>query len=118
MPVTVTNTGTILSTGTGSLVNLSSGTINGGTLTTTSGGVMDVGNSTLNGVTISTGSTATVQNGTTVTLTGTLTNNGVLAFSRVAATPFWTSAAPSRTLAAARSRCRTSPTTLSTALAR
>ena len=85
IPATVNNSGTILSTGSGSVVNLASGTVNGGTLTTTSGGTMYVGGSTLSGVTISTGTTATVENGTQVTLAGTITNNGTLALASTGA---------------------------------
>ena len=77
LPATINNTGgTILSTGTNSVVNLSGGTITGGTLTTASGGAMFSGNSTLNGVTISTGSMVTAQDHSTTTLKGTITNNG------------------------------------------
>ncbi len=76
---TVSNAGaTILSTGAGSVADLSGSTTTGGTLTTSSGGTLYVGNSTLNSVTISSGSTATVENNSTTTLQGTLTNNGTL----------------------------------------
>ncbi len=76
---TVANAGaTILSTGAGSVADLSGSTTTGGTLTTSSGGTLYVGNSTLSSVTISTGSTATVENNSTTTLQGTLTNNGTL----------------------------------------
>jgi fibronectin-binding autotransporter adhesin len=74
-----TGGGTILSTGTGSTVNLSGGTINDGTLTTTSSGVIqNTGSTTLNSVTISGGSTVTLGNGSVTTLLGTITNNGTI----------------------------------------
>jgi len=79
---TITNTGvgTILSTGTGSVVDLNGVTVNGGTLTTTSGGLMQAyGNAVLNGVTISSGSAVHVLDNNVVQLnTGTITNNGTI----------------------------------------
>ena len=77
----VTNTGgTIQSTGTGSTVNLFTGSITGGTLTSTAGGsINDTDNFTLNTVTISTGSAVNVLNNTTLNLgAGTITNNGAI----------------------------------------
>ena len=77
---TYTNTGgTILSTGTGSVVNLGGASITGGTLTTAGGGVMDSGNGTLSGLTISAGSTITNQNDNATLLQGAITNNGTIA---------------------------------------
>ena len=78
---TTNTSGTILSSGTGSIVNLSGSTITGGTLTTSGGGVMNSGGSTLDGVTISTGSTITAQDGSVTTLQGTIKNQGTLALS-------------------------------------
>ncbi len=75
--------GTILSTGAGSVVDLSASTITGGTLSTASPAVMDVGGSTLTGVTIGSGSTITVENNTATTLVGTITNHGTIAESSV-----------------------------------
>jgi hypothetical protein len=82
---TFSNTnGTILSTGSGSLVVVGQGeaaavTINGGTLTTTGGGLIAMDNGTLNGVTISTGSTVNLFTNNSATLEGTITNNGTIA---------------------------------------
>ena len=91
IPATVNNTGgTILSTGAGSVVNLASGTVNGGTLTTQSGGAMYVGTSILNGVTLSTGSTANVENNTTLTLAGTINNQGNIAVNSTGNTTYVT----------------------------
>ncbi len=80
----VTNTGgIILSTGSGSVVNLAgdggSSTITGGTLTTASGGAMTSNGSTLSGLTISAGSTVTTSDNANTTLTGSITNNGTIA---------------------------------------
>jgi fibronectin-binding autotransporter adhesin len=79
---TVTNTGvgTILASGTGSVVDLNGVTVNGGTLTSTSGGLMQAyGGAVLNGVTISTGSAVHVVDNQTVQLNaGTITNNGTI----------------------------------------
>jgi hypothetical protein len=71
--------GTILSTGTGSTVNLDGSTIHNGTLTTAGSGAMLIGQSTLDGVTITAGSTATQQDNTVANLEGTITNNGTIA---------------------------------------
>ena len=73
---------TILSTGAGSVVNVTSdATITGGTLTTASGGGMQNpgNNATLNGVTISSGSTFSEADGSVTTLVGTITNQGTIA---------------------------------------
>jgi fibronectin-binding autotransporter adhesin len=77
----VTNTGgTILSTGTNSVVDLNGVSITNGTLTTASGGLMQAyGGTTLTTVTISTGSTLNVLDNNTVNLgAGTITNNGTI----------------------------------------
>jgi PEP-CTERM motif len=76
--------GLILSTRSGSTVNLNGATITGGTLTTTSGGlIQNNGSATLDGSTssptISSGSTLTLLNNTTTTLVGTIINNGTIA---------------------------------------
>ena len=70
--------GTILSTGTGSVVNLGGATITGGTLTTSAGGEMFSSNGTLSGLTISAGSTITNQNDNATLLQGAITNNGTI----------------------------------------
>ena len=84
---TFTNTdGTIQSTGTDSVVNLTSNaTINGGTLTTASGDIMqNPGNNvTLGGVTVGMGSTFTGQDNSITTLEGTITNQGTIALNAV-----------------------------------
>ena len=64
-----------------SQIALSNATINNGTLAT-EGGIIDTiagTNSVLNGVTISTGSTVTVTDDSTLTLKGTINNDGTLA---------------------------------------
>ena len=71
-----TNTGgTILSSGTGSVVTLLNPTINGGTLNTASGGVIQAsGNPTLSGVTNE--GTYQLPNNNSTTIEGTITNTG------------------------------------------
>ncbi len=78
---TVTNTGvgTILATGTGSIVDFNGATVNGGTLTTSSGGLMQAyAGAVLNGVTLSSGSTLNVLDNNTVNIEGTITNKGTI----------------------------------------
>jgi fibronectin-binding autotransporter adhesin len=83
---TITNTtGTILATGTGSVVTLDAVTINGGTLTSSAGGIFESVNTwnsttpTLTGVTISAGSTLDIPNNDGLALgVGTVTNKGTI----------------------------------------
>jgi hypothetical protein len=77
----ITNTsGTIEAVGSSSFVQLDGGVgITGGTLTSTSGGLIeDISVATLSGLTISSGSTVQMNDGTTLNLVGTITNNGTL----------------------------------------
>jgi hypothetical protein len=70
--------GTIIA-GAHSSVVLNAATIVGGTLTSVSGGVInEEGGATLDALTISSGSTVDVLNGQTMTLEGTITNNGTI----------------------------------------
>ena len=81
------------------------------------GGVMTSSNSTFNNVTIDAGSTVQGQNGTSTTLTGSVTNNGTIALNStngytdliLSGEPPWSRPA------AARSRCPIANTTASTA---
>ncbi len=79
-PVTNTGVGTILATGTGSIVDFTNGaTVNGGTLTTSSGGLMQAsGSAVLNGITLSSGSTLNVLDNNSVDIEGTITNKGTI----------------------------------------
>jgi hypothetical protein len=71
--------GTILATGTGSVVLLNGSAITGGTLTSSSGGVIDAeGSATLDALTISTGTSVDLLNSQTLTLVGTITNKGTI----------------------------------------
>ena len=79
------NGGTILATGTGSVVTLDAVSISGGTLTSSSGGIFESINvwsnplPTLTGVTISSGSTLDIPNNNGLALgAGTITNNGTI----------------------------------------
>ncbi len=83
--------GLILSTDSGSIVNLNGARITGGTLTTTSGGVtQNNGSATLDGSTssptISTGSTITLDNSTITTLLGSIIDNGEIKLNSVGST--------------------------------
>jgi hypothetical protein len=74
--------GTLLASGTGSKVELSSATLIGGTLTTTGGGIIESsgGNgATLQGVIISSGSIVTDPYGSALYLSGTIVNQGEIA---------------------------------------
>ncbi|MGB8543007.1 MAG: hypothetical protein WCD49_15360 [Candidatus Acidiferrales bacterium] len=83
---TITNTGgTILATGTGSVVTLDAVSISGGTLTSSAGGILESVNTwnsnvpTLTGVTISAGSTLDIPNNDGLELgAGTITNKGTI----------------------------------------
>jgi fibronectin-binding autotransporter adhesin len=83
---TITNTGgTILATGTGSVVTLDAVSISGGTLTSSAGGILESVNTwnstvpTLTGVTISAGSTLDIPNNDGLDLgVGTITNKGTI----------------------------------------
>jgi hypothetical protein len=78
-PVTNTGVGTILATGTGSVVDFNDATVNGGTLTTSAGGIMQAfGSAVLNGITLSSGSTLNVLDGNSVDIEGTITNKGTI----------------------------------------
>ena len=71
--------GTILATGTGSVVLLNASAITGGTLTSSSGGVIDAeGSATLDALTISSGTSVDLLNSQTLTLVGTITNKGTI----------------------------------------
>jgi hypothetical protein len=77
--VTNTGVGTILATGTGSIVDFNGATVNGGTLTTSSGGLMQAyAGAVLNGVTLSAGTTLNVLDNNTVNIEGTITNKGTI----------------------------------------
>jgi fibronectin-binding autotransporter adhesin len=83
---TITNTGgTILATGTGSVVTLDAVSISGGTLSSSAGGILESVNTwnsnvpTLTGVTISAGSTLDIPNNDGLELgAGTITNKGTI----------------------------------------
>jgi hypothetical protein len=83
---TITNTGgTILATGTGSVVTLDAVSITGGTLTSSAGGIFESVNTwnsnvpTLTGLTISSGSTLDIPNNDGLALgVGTITNAGTI----------------------------------------
>ncbi len=81
---TIDNTGDgfIEATGPGSAIDLDQATISGGTLETSAGGVIqtvaDSGNSTFDNLTIAAGSQVDVNNGTSLTLQGTIDNDGTI----------------------------------------
>ena len=77
---TFTNTGgTILASGTNSVVTLLNPTIVGGTLNTASGGLIQAsGNPTLNGVTVASTGTYQLPNDNDTTIVGTITNKGTI----------------------------------------
>ena len=75
------NGGTILATGSGSTVLLTSSSVTGGTLATAASGTLALNNggNALSGVTISGGSTLMVRDGTGTSLNGAITNSGSIA---------------------------------------
>ncbi len=76
---TFTNTGATLSAGNGSTLELNGPTINGGSLSSTGTGlILQTGDSTLNGVTLAAGGSLQLANNTTLTASGSFTNNGTI----------------------------------------
>ena len=85
----VDNCGTIAAYGNGSVVELSDTAISGGTLATSWDGLIETvcGNSTFDDVTIACGSNVLVNDGTSLTLQGTIDNDGTITLAPAAYDP-------------------------------
>ena len=85
----VDNCGTIAAYGNGSVVELSDTAISGGTLATSWDGLIETvcGDSTFDDVTIACGSNVQVNDGTSLTLQGTIDNNGTITLAPAAYDP-------------------------------